>query len=623
VLLVLLLGALGAAEARAATIEAELSADSVAPGDQVVFTLTLTDAEGGRLEMPDFGELEAGSPSQSMQSSLAFSGGTPTVRSSRVYSWALRAPREGRFRIGPATLTLRGESYRTAPLDLSCDGSVTPTPHSPTPRAQRRNPFSPFQDDPFDALDEQLGRWGAGADPFRRAGEQDLFLRAIVDKSEAFLGEQITLTLYLFSQADVSGVQTVSFPKLDGFWAEDIEAPTQLTPEIKSIRGVPYRAYMLRKRALFPLRAGELSIDPVEAQVSLGLPLFWGAQPETVKRRSTPLSLQVKPLPAAGQPPAFEAGQVGDFKLTAVATPATVPLGQPVQLRVTVEGVGNVKSLRVPKPALPPGLKTFDPTVTDKVRHAGGKYGGTKTLEFVIIPERTGSFTLPGLELPHFVPAEGRYAVARTPDLALTVTGPLDGLAPGAATGAVGLPSATNVLGGGLRPVRLSGTVAAVATRPPWAEGWFWPLVAGPLVAWAGVALAGLAAGAMRGRDPEKLKVARAKGTAGRRLKEARAHLEARRPAEFHASVAKALLQFVTDKTGLGAQGLTRDELARELKGRGFAPADVDALASMLERCETARYSPGGQEPETMATLLEAARRLIDSMDGVKPTRAA
>lgn len=620
----LLLAALGAAPAVAApNIEARLSAETVAPGDQVVYTLTLADGEGGRLELPDFGELEAGSPSQSVQSDFVFSAGVPQVRSLRVYSWALRAPREGAFRIGPAKLSIRGETYRTAPLDLVCDSNASQAPRVRT-RPSQRNPFVPFADDPPDRAEEPLeddfGRWGAGADPFRHAGEQDLFLRALVDKREVHLGEQVTLTLYLFSQADVAGVQTVSFPKLDGFWAEDIEAPTQLTPELKSIRGVPYRAYMLRRRALFPLRSGALSVDPVEAQVSLGLPLFWGAQPETVKRRSNAIALNVKELPAEEQPPGFEAGQVGEFTLSARATPTTVALGQPVQLRVTVEGTGNIKSLRLPRPALPAGLKTFDPTVTDKVRLSRGRYGGTKTLEFVIIPERTGTFVLPALELPHFVPGEGRYAIARTEEIPLVVTAGAEGAAPVAA-GPVGLPVATNVLGGGLRPIRLDGRVTATSTVPPWGRAWFWPLVAGPLVAWAGVGLAGMMAGALRRRDPEKLKEARARGTAGRRLKEARSLLEGRKPEQFHGAVSQALLAFLADKTGLPAQGLVRGELAQALGARGFDAADVAAAVALLERCETARYAPTGTDEAALAAVLEEARRLIDAMDAVKPSR--
>jgi hypothetical protein len=597
------------------TIELDLNPSEVAVGESAVLTITITDANGGSFTPPSFGDLLVQGPQTTQQSVMMLGGGGPSVRSSTVYQWAVEAPREGTFRIGGAKLVYHSETYMSESATLRCSGKAPP--RAPPPVA--RSPFgNMFPDDPFDALD----RMNQMGDPVRRrAGEDDVFLRAIVDKQEATVGEQVTLSLYLFSAPDVSGVSAVSFPKLDGFWAEEIEAPSQLSGEMRMIKGVPYHVYLLRRRALFPLRAGELTVDPVEAQVTLDIGIFPGSRGEVLKRKSAPLKINVKPLPTEGQPLAFDSANVGQFTINATASPTTVPLGQPVQLKVTLEGAGNVKGIRIPKPKLPEGLKTYDPTVTDAVRKGSSKYGGSKTVEWVIIPERTGPFTLPSIEFPYFDPEKGTYQTTHTPEIAIQVTGPASAPVPN--SGQVAAPVATNVLSGGLRPIRLQGSLTA-AVKPIWQERFIWPVTVLPVVlfgfVWGGMGFSAL----WRKRDPDQIRRRQAHSAASRRLKAAKDCLDANDSQGFYAEVTRSLQQFVTDKSNVAALGLTRDELGRALTERGYPVADVQTLVTLLETCENARFFPGAMSPEKMSAVLEQARQVLDVLESARlPTRAA
>ncbi len=623
------------------SLVADVSVDLMGVGDQAVYTLTVSDAMGGDLEMPRFGNLRVSGPSKSMQSSFSFGGGRQRVQTSSVYAWTVSAGEEGRYVIGPATLRHNGEVFTSNTVEFRVEGQAAPRPQRQPPRARgvpgangllgnllsqlgQLDGMDPLDGiDPFDAFaafDDQVN----GRTPRQAStGEADVFMRATIDKQEAYLGEQVTLSLYLFSQVDVTGVQSITFPKLDGFWAEDLETPTTLTPEIKTIKGVSYRAYMVRRRALFPLRAGELVIDPVEAQVGLGLGGIFGGGQEAVKRRSVPVKLKVKPLPADGQPEGFEASNVGDFSLSATATPQRVALGQPVQLRLTIDGSGSLKGLSLPKLPLPQGLKSFDPTVTDKVRVAQHRYGGTKSVEWVIIPERTGAFTLPAIELPIFAPSKGAYQVLRSSPIDLEVIAPAGGAPSASAQPGVASPGAVNVLSGGIRPVRLDAALEGDTGTPPWNAPHFWPLAGGP------VALGGLAWGlsalvAMRRRrDPGQLKVRRARGVADKRLQAAQNLAQSGESQPFFAEVVRALQQFVSDKWGIAALGLTREELATRLVESGLSSADAEALRRLLDTCETARFSPLPADAEALAGTLDEASRLIDAIDALKSRRAS
>ena len=176
---------------------------------------------------------------------------------------------------------------------------------------------------------------------------------------------------------------------------------------------MPYRVYLLKRRALFPLKAGKQTVDPVEVDVSTGMSIF-GAGHRS-HRASQPVDVVVQPLPA-GEPPGFVATNVGQWHITASTnpSPAHTIIGQPVTLTVSIEGTGNLKDLSVPK--LPPiqGLRAFDPTTTDKVTTTHGHYGGKRSMEYLLMPEQTGSFQVPAIELVAFNPATGTYTTSRS-----------------------------------------------------------------------------------------------------------------------------------------------------------------------------------------------------------------
>ena len=63
------------------------------------------------------------------------------------------------------------------------------------------------------------------------------------------------------------------------------------------------------KKALFPLHAGRLSITPMEAQLSRVD--FFGTAVRSQRVTSSPVEIEVLPLPKDGQPPGFDPANVG------------------------------------------------------------------------------------------------------------------------------------------------------------------------------------------------------------------------------------------------------------------------------------------------------------------------
>lgn len=605
---VLALAALSVRPAAAEDVrfEASVDRDRVEVGGTVELTVTVAVPNRSAIEslsLPGHDGFEEVSKSQGTQMSFSFGTGGQTMQQIVTHRLVLRATSTGARTLSPGVLRYQGKTYRTDPITvlvLKAGQLGGGRARQPAPRARRRpDPMDPFGGlDPFDIL--------RGGIP--EAGDDDVFLRVTADKKDVYLGEQVTLYVQVYSRLDVADFPSFKMPDLDGFWVEDLNSPKRITPSRKYVGGVPYRTYLLRRVALFPMKAGTLTVDPVEVQIATGLGLFQTGR--TVKRRSEPITLRVKPLPAKGQPKRFAATNVGQWDLKATVKPTETSLGQPVTLTLTATGRGNLESLELPTLPELDGLKAYDPTRSSDRQVSGARFGGTKKVEWVLVPTRTGRLRIPSLRLDWFDPGTGRYRHAETEPLTVSVdTGAAGTGAVASASGAA--PTAplgpANVLdANGLRSIHYGAALSRVSV-PAYRSTGFYLLVFAPLFALVLVTGLDRARGllAAGGRERKAPAVARA------RLKEARKLRKGGAFKAAFAAVEASLLDFVASRTGLPARGLPRDELARALTERGWAALRVERLVRILEDCETARFSPVAPTEEDVDTLLDRAGRVL------------
>ena len=592
--LLLPLAALAAAEVE---LSATLDTDQVALDGTVTVQVTATyssKGEPGDLVLPGLADFDLVSRSQSEQVSFAFVNGAPSFHRTIVTSLALTPRRAGDLIVEPVKLDYHGRTYGTQPLKVH----VLAAGQAPRPQQNRRrapDPLSAFDEPPPDGLD-----------PFAdvHPGQRDLLLRATVDNDHPFVGQQITYSLYLLARINVSGIDKLQLPRLDGFWTEEIEAPQQLVGEARILDGVPYRSFLLRKRALFALRPGKAQIEPAEVEVLTGFGMLFSRG--SSRRQSQAVMLEVQPLPP-GKPPGFDPGNVGQWSLLATVDPVNVAVGQPVTLHLVATGRGNVRDLRLPRLGPIAGLRAYDATTTDKATIEKGAVTGTRTVEQLLVPERTGAVDIPALAMDVFDPALKQYRTLRTEPVSLSVS-------PAQAGRAASEPTAQNLLAaGGVRPIRLR-LGSALRGPPPWTRPWFWPLLALPPFGLA--LLLGLGrARRMLQIDPQQRRIRLARSAAARRLQGARALLGKGEAGAFYAEVARALTGYLADKQGVVAAGLTRDELARALSERGHAEELVGRVLRVLDDCDRARFAPRSGEATAREAMLTRADQAIGDLD--------
>jgi hypothetical protein len=328
----------------------------------------------------------------------------------------------------------------------------------PRPAPQRRS-MDPFED-----------VFGRG-----RRSETKLFMEAYASRASLFVGEPMVLTYYLYTQASVSDLQFVEPPQFAGFWAEDLpDPPRRGGGEPVVVDGVVYRRFPLFTKLLFPTRAGRVTIPAATLRLALSPQAFFDTG-GTVVRSTQPVTVEVKPLP---DEPGFT-GAVGRFKTSASIDRTDLAFGEAATLRFRVEGNGNLKWVERAPELTVPGAKVYPPQVRSDLRTGPAGVTGSRTWEFVVVPQTAGSLEVPALAFSYFDPSADRIVRTSTDPIQVHVVGAVPGgpapLPAPAIAAQGGPPRLRTELGRATPPASVPGSaVAALALAALLAHGLIW-----------------------------------------------------------------------------------------------------------------------------------------------------
>jgi hypothetical protein len=96
-------------------------------------------------------------------------------------------------------------------------------------------------------------------------------------------------------------------------------------------------------------------------------------------------------------------------------------------VRFKVEGTGNLKWVERGPELVVPGAKVFPPQVKSSLQARVDGYAGSKTWEYVVVPETSGALAVPALPFTYFDPGEGKVVNVSSPALELAVEGGVAG----------------------------------------------------------------------------------------------------------------------------------------------------------------------------------------------------
>ena len=408
--------------AAAATVRAFVEPETIQSGQIVTYGIEVLngDYQGmPGLQMPQQIVIQSG---MSQQQRFSFINGQRSM--SMTLSWQVLASEPGEFTIPPQELIVDGQKVRTNEVRVKVG--------QPGERPGKNGGTG---------LDESL---------------TPLF-QLEVARTEMYLGEVVPLkaTLYIPRRLAARRIGLIDVSKSD---FAITRFPQNAEQSETVINGIGYIVVSYRT-TLTPLQAGDLKVGPAKVELTYevmeerrsmpGFPpgfFMGGGAARQMFVTSPDVKVKVKALPMEGKPAGFT-GAVGDFQITATATPNSLAVGDPLAVEMVVEGTGNFDALNTPalNPAdvwrtYPARRYNVDAPQDPNQINAFVAPGSARRVGFsqVLVPEKVQT-ELPPFELSFFSPTQKRYVTVKSQPVPLQIK---PGAAPIAESGSTG--TATN-----------------------------------------------------------------------------------------------------------------------------------------------------------------------------------
>lgn len=544
-------------------------------------------------------------PQQGRSTSVQIINGKRTESSQTTYSYILRPLKAGKFTLARANAKVKGNEIYSDPhvIEVVSSGSSSGQSSQPSQSQPAR----------------QQAQQGSISD-------SDIFLRLSLSRSEVVVGEPVIATITLYQRVNVSGFEGVSFPSFNGFWSQEIEAPSNIEFQRETYDGQIYNAAVLRKFLLIPQHQGQLRIDPAElvclvsVRVSSGgNSIFDGFFDEyrnvRKKVQTKPVTVNVSPLPA-GAPASFGGG-VGEFSISASVSKDSLKTHEAASLVVTVSGKGNVALLEAPKVSFPPDMEVYDTKVTSSI--APGGMSGTRRYEYPFIPRSYGDFVIEPIKYSYYDVNQKKYVTLETQPMDLKVLkGNESAVSATVVAPGISQKDVKN-LDSDIRYINVKDPLLVAKGHFLVGSGLFWAIVL-LLVAAAAALWMLLRCMAARKADIAGTRNRKATKMALKRLQLAGTFLKQNLYTAFYEELHKALLGFISDKLTIPVAELSRDRITDALDEGNVPEEYIRTFIDILDACEFARYSPSTGN-DAMAAHYTAAADVISAIDSSMKTK--
>ncbi len=376
-------------------------------------------------QLPDLKDFVVTGQWNSLQSRTLFIQGQLEHVSTQFFHYKLEPQVKGTLKIDSVVVTVGGQDVKTEPIliEVTDKGSKSQgsQPKKPSESPFRQDPFFSNMDDMFQSFFQSpFGFPQRGQQGGEDINENDSFsVHLEVDKTEVYVGEQVTASWYLYTPHQMRDIDTLKYPSLKGFWKEDIQLVTQLNFKTDIVNGQKYRKALLASYALFPMKAGFSEIDSYEVRSTVvsGTYFMGMGRGQKYTKSSRPLQIKVKPLPKDDVPSDF-AGAVGQFKIEAQLEKTKVKMNEPFTLKLKIFGKGNAKSIKLPQLLLPSHLELYSTRDKSKFYKNGTSF---KEFHLLLIPRRMGTVQIPALSVSSFDPQIEKYVKLSTKPITLQV----------------------------------------------------------------------------------------------------------------------------------------------------------------------------------------------------------
>lgn len=484
---------------------------------------------------------------------------------SKTYSYFLAPKSQGTFTINQATIEIEDQIYKTTPVKVTVTAAVTK---------------------PKD---------GNNADYI---ANENVHLIAEVSNSNPYLNEAITVVYKLFVSNDVSitrGWQELDTPKFEDFWSQYIEEKGKQQIFETTYKGKPYRYVILRKAVLYPQKTGELIIEPLTLDIPIDVQgntrdIFGRRRMTRVNRTISAgkRTINVKALPIEGKPDNFT-GAVGDFDFNVSTNKTSLDANEALELKIRVEGTGNLKLFNLPSLNLPSSLEVYEPVRDNKVAINIKGMNGFINDTYTVIPQFKGSYPIRPITFSYFDVKSKSYKTLSSDEIIIQVE---NGPVPNQTTTIKENTSKENTIAltnDQFKYIKTSTKLIPINRPVFFKSSLFWWLSGIPFLLIPVIILIGNTR-RKRLSDVEGKRFRRATKLAKKYLSEAKKNLG--KQEAFYDSLERALHNYLRAKLDIVTSEFSKEKITMLLLERKVEKGVVTDFVGLLKSCEFARYTP-------------------------------
>ena len=595
----ILLTALGGVSAQNVKFTAEAPATVyVNTPFQLVYNVN---ADAENLRAPDFQffEILAG-PFTSKSSSYQIINGKTSSSVQNTFTYTLMPQKEGTFKIPAASITVNGQKV------MSNNLTIKALPESKAPKGQQHSLSGGEERQPSKATS---------------VSDQNVFVRMNVSKTNVYEQEALMVTYKLYTLLDIAQFTDMKFPDFQGFLKQEIEQPKNKQLSYESYNGKNYGTVVLYQALLFPQRTGEIQIGKASfaailriqerAQARSIFDDFFDSYTNVSKNMvAQGAKIMVNALPLNNKPASFT-GAVGRFDMNTSITSTQVKTNDPVTIKVTVSGTGNLKLLKNPEIKIPEAFEVYDPKVDNKFSNTSAGISGTKTIEYMFIPRHSGVYDIPSAELSYFDLQDKTYKTLRTPAYKINVS-----KGEGGEQAVVGNYTDKEDVRPIAKDIRYiyTGKIKLHSEETPFFGSLlFWMLYLIPLLIMA-ILFIYFRKQIKENADIQFVKNKRANKVAQKRLKTAQKLLTEGKKEAFYAEVMKTVWTYLSDKLSIPVSSLNKENITFNMEQKNVSTDITGQFMNILNTCEFASYAPNTGQQE-MGNLYDDAAKAISGLE--------
>ncbi|MGE0267744.1 MAG: BatD family protein [Candidatus Omnitrophota bacterium] len=564
------------------SVEATVNTNKVALGSAITFSLTIYGTETfSEIKLPDidgFDKKFIGT------SSTNISILNSQYISSISFNYSLLPLRTGQLKIPSFNLNISGNSYQTGEIIIEV---IDP------------------QSQPSTGAVTQL--------------QDNISLQIQTSKNELYLNEPLIIKVFFLYASGLS-IRDPQYPRIEhiGFIDDSFDQTRQYE---QVLDGKRFNIIEFRK-VIYPTRTGQLTIGPAQMDCNIVVrspnrtsslfeedffnSMFNRGEKRPVTVTSQPLTVNVLDLPAEGKPENFSGG-VGNLNFDASVSPTEVQVGDPVTLKMKVEGQGNLKAVEFPRIKDTEDFKFYDPLIKEE--------GRAKTFEQVLIPKSENVTEIPVLSFSYFNIETGKYETITQGPFPIKVK-------------KVEQDSGLVVLGLDHQPVlvapeKIGEGIVFIKDSPGTLKikgeqlhnSFLYSLV---LI----LMLLGLISGNLWYQMTHKMETdqdfarqRKAYKTARKELKKAKQYIYENRHKEFYDRLFKAYLQYVSHKLSLPAGMVGHGEIRKSLEKHQISRDILNDMDHVFQECEAIRYASGQVNEGQMNISHQRVERIVDYIE--------